>query len=144
KRRALEAVAKRIVSSADLRLATTEALACVYENTLISDEVRAEFGTHSTPSYLVDYIVGRLEPWIRDIAPDRRSVFEPACGHAAFLVAAIRLLTSLLSPGMAEPAARKKYLRDRVRGYDVDDFAVEIARLSLTLTDIPNSNGWLV
>jgi len=144
KRRALEAVANRIASSADLRLATTEALAYVYENALITKEVREEFGTHSTPSYLVDYIVGRLEPWIRDITQDRRSVFEPACGHAAFLVAAIRLLTSLLSSSMAEPAARKRYLRERVRGYDVDDFAIEIARLSLTLTDIPNPNGWSV
>ena len=144
KRRALEFVAQRIATSADLQLATTEALAYVYENTLISDEIRAEFGTHSTPSYLVDYIVGRLEPWIRQIEPERRNVFEPACGHAAFLVAAIRLLTSLLSPERAEPAARKKYLRDRVRGFDVDDFAIEIARLSLTLTDIPNPNGWTV
>ena len=142
KRRALEAVAKRISSAADLRLATTEALAFVYENTLISDEVRAEFGTHSTPSYLVDYIVGRLAPWIEDIHQDKRSVFEPACGPGAFLIAAIRFLTSLLPPEMAEPSARKKYLRARVCGYDVDDFAVEIARLSLTLTDIPNPNGW--
>jgi type I restriction-modification system DNA methylase subunit len=144
KRRALETVTKRVASSADLRLGTTEALAYVYENTLISDEVRAEFGTHSTPSYLVDYIVGRLEPWIREIAQNRRSVFEPATGHGAFLIAAIRLLTSLLPAPMAEPPARKKYLRDRVRGYDVDDFAIEIARLSLTLTDIPNPNGWSV
>ena len=144
KRRALEAVAKRIATSADLRLATTEALAYVYENTLISDEVRAEFGTHGTPSYLVDYIVGRLAPWIEQIHQDKRSVFEPACGPGAFLIAAIRLLTSLLPPNMAEPPARKKYLRERVRGYDVDDFAVEIARLSLTLTDIPNPNGWSV
>lgn len=144
KRRALETVAKRIASSADLRFATTEALAYVYENTLISDEVRAEFGTHSTPSYLVDYIVGRLATWIEQLDQDKRSVFEPACGPGAFLIAAIRLLTSLLPPNMAEPAARKKYLRNRIRGYDVDDFAVEIARLCLTLTDIPNPNGWSV
>ncbi|MGO8701669.1 MAG: class I SAM-dependent DNA methyltransferase [Limisphaerales bacterium] len=143
-RRALGAVAKRIERSADLRLATTEALAYVYEKTLISDEVRAEFGTHSTPSYLVDYIVGRLAPWIEELDQNKRSVFEPACGPGAFLIAAIRLLTSMLPSHMAEPAARKKYLRDRVRGYDVDDFAVEIARLSLTLTDIPNPNGWSV
>jgi hypothetical protein len=144
RRHALQTVSEQIARSADMRLATTEALAYVYENTLISDEVRSEFGTHSTPSYLVDYIVGRLEPWIRDIGQEQRSVFEPACGHGAFLVAAIRLLTSLLPSNMAEPSARKKYLRDRVRGYDVDDFAVEIARLSLTLTDIPNPNGWSI
>ena len=144
KRSALEAVAKQIAAAADLQLATTEALAYVYENTLISDEVRAEFGTHSTPTYLVDYIVGRLAPWIEQIDQDKRGVFEPACGPGAFLIAAIRLLTSLLPSGMSEPLARKKYLRDRVRGYDVDDFAVEIARLCLTLTDIPNPNGWSV
>jgi len=141
---ALVAVSKKIDTSTNLQLATTEALAYVYENTLISKEVRAEFGTHSTPSYLVDYIVGRLEPWIRNIDQDKRSVFEPGCGHGAFLIAATRLLTSLLPPEMAEPAVRKKYLRDRICGYDIDDFAVEIARLSLTLTDIPNSNGWMV
>lgn len=141
---ALESVSKKIDASPSLLLATTEALAYVYENTLISKEVRAEFGTHSTPSYLVDYIVGRLEPWIQEIDQDKRSVCEPGCGHGSFLIAATRLLTSLLPPHMAAPAARKKYLRDRVRGYDVDDFAVEIARLSLTLTDIPNSNGWMI
>jgi type I restriction-modification system DNA methylase subunit len=144
KRAALEAVSRKIDASPSLQLATTEALAYVYENTLISKEVRAEFGTHSTPSYLVDYIVGRLEPWIQTIAQNKRSVCEPGCGHGSFLIAATRLLTSLLPPHMAAPAARKKYLRDRVRGYDVDDFAVEIARLSLTLTDIPNSNGWMI
>ena len=53
-------------------------------------------GTHSTPSYLVDYIVGRLAPWIEQLDQDKRSVFEPACGPGAFLIAAIRLLTSLL------------------------------------------------
>ena len=144
KRAALEPISKIIDASPSFQLATTEALAYVYENTLISKEVRAEYGTHSTPSYLVDYIVGRLEPWIRNIDEDKRSVFEPGCGHGSFLISATRLLTSLLPPKKAEPEARKKYLRERVQGYDIDDFAVEIARLSLTLTDIPNSNGWMI
>jgi len=144
KRAALEPVSKIIDAAPSLQLATTEALAYVYENTLISKQVRAEFGTHSTPSFLVDYIVGRLEPWIRNIDEDQRSVFEPGCGHGSFLISATRLLTSLLPPKKAEPEARKKYLRERVQGYDIDDFAVEIARLSLTLTDIPNSNGWMI
>ena len=144
KRNALQLVAERIKASLNLQLATTEALAYVYENFAITKEVRAEFGTHSTPGYLVDYILGRLAPWIEQIDQDKRSVFEPACGHSAFLVAAIRQLTSLLPTHWAKPEARKKYLRARVRGYDSDDFAVEIARLSLTLADIPNSNGWML
>lgn len=144
KRKALEIVAQRIAGSSSLQLASTEALDYVYENTLISDQVRTEFGTHSTPSYLVDYVLGRLAPWIQELKQDERSVFEPGCGHGAFLVAAVRHLTSLLPADMAEPAARRAYLRQRVRGCDADEFALEIARLSLTLADIPNPNGWML
>ncbi|TCO87745.1 N-6 DNA methylase [Chthoniobacter flavus] len=142
KRQALQYAANNIAQRADLRLATTEALAYVYENTLISREVRKELGTHSTPAYLVDYIVGRLSPWIEEIPSDQRYVYEPACGHAGFLVAAVRLLTSLLPTEQATPPHRRAYLRERIQGSDVDSFALEIARLSLTLTDIPNPNGW--
>jgi len=142
KRTALQYAANAIASRADLRLATTEALAYVYENTLITREVRKGLGTHSTPSFLVDYILGRLTPWIESMPIEERSVFEPACGNAGFLVAAVRLLTSLLPPAMAAPAERRAWLRQRVQGSDVDAFALEIARLSLTLTDIPNPNGW--
>ena len=130
------------VAVVDLGLTTTEALAYVYENTLISKEVRKDLGTHSTPAYLIDYIVGRLAPWIAEIPEDQRYVFEPACGHSGFLVAAVRLLTSLLPPTLAAPRERKAYLRQHISGCDVDAFALEIARLSLTLTDIPNPNGW--
>jgi len=142
KLKALQSSADAISKRADLRLASTEALAYVYENTLITREVRKGLGTHSTPSYLIDYMVGRLAPWIQEMPPDSRSVFEPACGHGGFLVSSVRLLTSLLPPDKAAPEQRKKYLRQRVRGCDKDSFALEIARLSLTLTDIPNPNGW--
>ncbi|MES2738902.1 MAG: N-6 DNA methylase [Verrucomicrobiota bacterium] len=138
---ALQKVANA-VAVVDLGLTTTEALAYVYENTLISKEVRKDLGTHSTPAYLIDYIVGRLAPWIAEIPADQRHVFEPTCGHSGFLVAAVRLLTSLLPPTLAAPRERKAYLRQHISGCDVDAFALEIARLSLTLTDIPNPNGW--
>lgn len=140
-REALREVAERISKFSSLELATTESLAHVYENTLISKATRQRLGTHSTPSYLVDYIVGRLRPWIEAIDLADRNVFEPACGHAAFLVSAMRLLTELHPDGtMAQK--RRRYLRKRVHGCEVDAFALEIARLSLSLTDIPNPNGW--
>jgi len=142
RRRALQTAASVIAARADLSLATTESLGYVYENTLITKSVRKELGTHSTPTYLIDYIVGRLEPWISRMKEDERVVFEPACGHSGFLVAAVRLLTSLLQGEKAEPAQRRAYLRKMVQGCDKDAFAIEIARLSLTLTDIPNPNGW--
>jgi N-6 DNA Methylase len=133
----------RIVSQfSSLVLTTTEALAYVYENTLITKETRTTLGTHSTPSYLVDYVVGNLADWIAEIPLNERSVYEPACGHAAFLVSAMRLLTELLPAERAIPRKRGQYLRSRLHGNDVDSFALELARLSLTLTDIPNPDGW--
>jgi hypothetical protein len=139
---ALEESARAIDRFSSLALTTTESLAHVYENTLISKETRASLGTHSTPSYLVDYIVGNLAEWIEEIPENERSVFEPACGHAAFLVSAMRLLTQLLPPEKAIPSRRGAYLRNRLHGTERDPFALELARLSLTLTDIPNPDGW--
>ncbi len=139
---ALRESARTIDHFSSLALATTESLAYVYENTLISKETRSQLGTHSTPSYLVDYVLGHLADWIEKIPENDRSVFEPACGHAAFLVSAMRLLTQLLPAEKAVPSRRGPYLRSRLHGTDVDAFALELARLSLTLTDIPNPDGW--
>lgn len=141
-KQALSLVAGNIASFSNLQLATTESLAYVYENTLISRETRQALGTHSTPPYLVDYIVGKVRPWIEEIPIESRNVYEPACGHGAFLVSAMRLLTELLPEEKSAPQQRRKYLRTRIHGSDIDAFALEIARLSLSLTDIPNPNGW--
>lgn len=139
---ALQEAAQEIDRFSSLALTTTESLGYVYENTLISKETRTSLGTHSTPPYLVDYIVGNLADWIGEIPENDRSVFEPACGHAAFLVSAMRLLTQLLPPEKAIPSRRGPYLRSRLHGMDRDPFALELARLSLTLSDIPNPDGW--
>jgi type I restriction-modification system DNA methylase subunit len=139
---ALVEVASTIAGYPNLRFATTEALAFVYENAMITKAIRDELGTHSTPTYLVDYLVGRLSPWIEQIDVSERNVFEPACGHAGFLCAAMRLLTELLPEEKSTASARRAYLRSRIHGCEKDPFALEIARLSLTLADIPNPNGW--
>lgn len=139
---ALRESAREIARCSHLGLVSTEALAYLYENALITRETRKELGTHSTPAFLVDYILGKLRPWIEEIPPERRYVFEPACGHAAFLLAALRLLGERLPESISAPSKRHQYLRERLRGCDYDGFALEIARLSLTLADVPNPNGW--
>ena len=139
---ALQSVAATIEKFSSLALTTTESLAHVYENALISKQTRSALGTHSTPSYLVDYVVGNLSDWIQEIPETERSVFEPACGHAGFLVSAMRLLTQLLPYDKQIPSRRGPYLRKRLHGTEIDAFAIELARLSLTLTDIPNPDGW--
>lgn len=142
-RLALQKVAQEISRFGHLGLVSTEALAYLYEHALISKETRAALGTHSTPGYLVDYIVGKLLPWIKEMPAEQRHVFEPACGHAAFLLAAMRLLGELPPVNTYTPSKRHQYFRHRLHGNDQDTFALEeIARLSLTLGDIPNSDGW--
>jgi hypothetical protein len=124
----------------DLRNLTTEALADVYERALITKETRKVHGTHKTPAYLVDYVVWQLADWIAEIPVKRLRVFEPACGHAPFLVSAMRLLRTLdLHLPVGEMGA---FLRERLVGIETDAFALEIARLSLTVADEPNPDGW--
>ena len=133
------AASRTIAQCSHLGHMTTESLAYVYENTLISKDIRSQLGVHSTPSYLVDYMVWRLAPWIEEIPATDRHAFEPACGHAAFLVSTMRLLKEL-HPTSA--AAQRKYLRPRLHGIEIDPFAIEIARLAMTLADIPNPDDW--
>ena len=54
----------------------------------------------------------------------------------------MRLLGELLPPEKSIPSRRGPYLRSRLHGTDIDAFAPELARLSLSLTDIPNPDGW--
>ncbi|MFL6232314.1 MAG: N-6 DNA methylase [Thermoanaerobaculia bacterium] len=138
---ALTYAARSISTFSNLSNVTSESLAYVYENALVSRETRVHLATHSTPGFLVDYMVWKLASQVEQIPEDERDVFEPACGHAAFLVAAMRVLRDLL-PASRSPEEKRAYLRQRLHGMDLDSFALEIARLSLTLADIPNPDGW--
>lgn len=122
----------------DFRNLTTESLGDVYEQALITRDIRKIHGTHKTPGYLVDYVVWQLANWIEEIPVDELRFFEPGCGHAPFLVSLMRLLRTLDLdiPDLGQ------FFRERFVGIDNDPFALEIARLSLTLADEPNPDGW--
>jgi hypothetical protein len=137
---ALEPASELVAAFASVRVVSPESLAYVYEHTLVHKDLRKKLGIHATPPYLVDYIVWQLYDWICEIPPEDRHVFEPACGHAPFLLAAMRLLRLEMHDGTDRRI--HAYLKGHIHGVEVDDFAREIARLSLTLADIPNPNGW--
>ena len=140
RRAALENAARQIATFANLRLLSTESLGYVYESTLVDKATRQSLGTHSTPAWMVDYMIGRIRDRVEAMSVADRRVFEPACGHAGFLIGGLRLLSELRPPDYHED--RKSYLRQRLCGVEIDAFAVEIARLSLTLADVPHPNGW--
>lgn len=136
----LKAAAKLLKKLGSLRHLTIESLAYVYENTLITRDIRKALGIHATPSYLVDYIVWQLSSWIEEIPEYDRMVLEPTCGHAPFLVSAARLLREMIQEHNSQK--RHDYLKNHLFGVEIDSFAREIAKLSLTLADVPNPNGW--
>lgn len=136
---ALEAVSRVVNQFSSLNNMTIESLARVYETTLIDKKTRKAWGIHATPSYLVDYIVLQLSDWIKNIPQENRYVLEPTCGHAPFLASALRLLRGMYK---GDRANLHEYLNTHLIGVEQDMFAREIARLSLTLADVPNPNGW--
>lgn len=129
-----------LAGSGSFAVVSPESLAYVYEHTLVTRDLRKKLGIHATPPWLVDYMVWQLYDWVREIPFEDRHVFEPACGHAPFLLSMMRLLRMEMH-GRTDKAVHA-YLKDHIHGVEIDDFAREIARLSLTLADIPNPNGW--
>jgi hypothetical protein len=143
--RALQAAASVVSAGPSFCNISAETLGMLYEEALISPTTRKLLGTHRTPTYLVDYMVARLSDWIGELGYKHCHVFEPACGHAPFLSGTLRLLSDMLPARIADDQKqRHDFIRDHLRGCDHDAFALEIARLSLTLADIPNENGWVL
>ncbi|HUU83442.1 MAG TPA: hypothetical protein VM243_08065 [Phycisphaerae bacterium] len=140
RRKALEEASALFRQLSSLRNLTTEALADVYEQALVTKATRELLGTHSTPSYLVDYMIWQLAPWIEKIDPVHLRACEPGCGHAPFLVGIMRLLRNF-DLGKS-PGELSTFFRERLCGIEQDSFALEIARLSLTVADVPNPDGW--
>ncbi len=136
---ALEAAAAEVSKFASLSNLTTEAFGYMYENVLVDKKLRSALGIHATPSYLVDYIVWQLWPWIQEMQEEKRFILEPACGHAPFLTNALRLLRELFD---GDEKSFHKYAQNRLIAIEMDPFAREIARLSLTMADVPKSDGW--
>lgn len=155
-RPAIDDVAADIASWDCLGNISAEALGYLYERALIDKkpkgarakkiakgtDIRKELGIHSTPPVLVDHILAQLWPLIEQIKPTDRRVFEPACGHAAFLVAALRWLREYSD--VQEGIERHRYLRDRLFGVEMELFACELGKLSLTLADVPHGNSWRI
>ena len=120
---------------------SVEALAYVYENTLVRPETRKVQDIHATPPEIAEYVVRHLP--FEDLDMSACRVFEPFAGHGPFLIAALGRLRSLL-PTQFTPQERHERLVRMLSGMEIDSFAVEVARYSLMLADYPNSNGWRI
>jgi hypothetical protein len=125
----------------NFRNISSDSLAFVYENTLVTADTRKRFGTHSTPRQVAEYVVGQLD--LGQFDPAGISIFEPFAGAGTFLVAALRHLRDQLPEDMSGEE-RHAFLVPRISGAEIDSFACEVATLSLILADYPNANGWKI
>lgn len=132
---------RTLLNAISFRNISSDSLAFVYENTLVTKDTRKRFGTHSTPRQVAEYVVGRLDLSRFDLSD--LTVFEPFTGAGAFLVAAVRHMRDLLPEGLSAEE-RHALLVPLIRGAEVDAFACEVATLSLILADYPNANGWKI
>lgn len=126
-------------SSITLRNISSDSLAFVYENALVTADTRKLFGTHSTPHALAEYVLSQID--LSRCNPETVRIAEPFAGAGIFLVAALRELRNLL-PSDWPAEQRHQFLVDRLVGAELDAFACEVATLSLILADYPNANGW--
>lgn len=125
----------------NFRNISSDSLAFVYENTLVTADTRKRFGTHSTPRQVAEYVVGQLD--LSRFDPEDITIYEPFAGAGMFLVAALRHLRDRL-PDTLTGEERHAFLVKRISGAELDSFACEVATLSLILADYPNANGWRI
>ena len=131
---------KCLMSGLHVRNIAADDLAFVYENTLITPETRKAYGTHSTPAAVAEYIVRSFE-LPEGVGIESLNVYEPFAGSCVFLTAAMRRFKEIL-PAEWSQVRMHKHLVSHFSASEIDQFACEIARLSLILADYPNANGW--
>ncbi len=132
---------QRIRSAFSFQNLSVEALAYIYENTLVSPDIRKRQSIHATAHLLAEYIVQQLP--FEELPLEERRVFEPFAGHAPFLIAALGRLRALLPKGISTEQRHDYFVR-MLSGMESEAFACEVAGYSLILADYPNPNGWRI
>ncbi|MCB4792073.1 MAG: N-6 DNA methylase [Elusimicrobia bacterium] len=132
-------ISQEVGRSFSFKNLSVDTLTYVYENTFVSQESRKNYGIHSTPSYIADYVLSQMP--IDKIPVHNLKVFDPMCGHGIFLIAAMRRIRNFL-PKDWSGEKRHDFFIKRLRGTDIDSFSIEVARMCLMLADFPERNGW--
>jgi hypothetical protein len=134
-----QSVVNRLWHGFSFQNLSVEVLAFIWEDTLVTDELRQRYGIHATPSAVARYLTHRLP--IEDFHLTERRVVEPCSGSGVFLVAALQRLKELLPPLM-DVRKRHRYFQRMLTGFDIETFGLEVARSCLMLADFPNPDGW--
>jgi len=136
-----ETVLEQLRGEVTFRSLTNDMLGYFYENALVVPEFRRELGIYYTPRGLATRVLKRMP--IEDIPADQRHVLDGTCGSGNLLLAAHERLKDLLPVAEGEKA-NHKYLVEHLWGVDKDEFATEVAGLSLLLFSLPFGDSWHV
>ncbi|MBF0564211.1 MAG: hypothetical protein HQK89_03115 [Nitrospirae bacterium] len=129
-----------------LRNISVDTLAYIYENTFVTPENRKEFGIHSTPSYVADYVLSQIpfeelpDPSV-ELTAAQWNTTDLTSGQGIFLIAAMRRMRDFL-PQYWNGQQRHEFFVSHLHGIEIDLFSTEVARMCLMLADFPESNGW--
>ncbi|MFA6171025.1 MAG: N-6 DNA methylase [Patescibacteria group bacterium] len=115
---------------------------------------RKEQGIYYTPKFIVDYIVQNALGPVLDKCKSindlqKIKILDPACGSGSFLVAAMNFLIKKYEEfgSKSNGLLKIQILQNNIYGVDLDQQAVELARLNLLLntfdsqTKLPNLGG---
>ena len=104
---------------------------------------RKEQGIYYTPSFVVDYIVKHALQQVLDSCTTvdqllKIKVLDPACGSGSFLIKALEVLNDKYKSFGYEGDENTKLLilTHNIYGVDLDEQAVEIARLNLLINSL--------
>jgi len=122
---------------------------------------RKKMGIYYTPSYIVDYIVkNTVHEYIKDKSIDEIlevNILDPACGSGSFLIRAFQEVCDVVEEKLKQGERGSKIvfknyldrlnlgqkieiLRNCIYGVDLDEKAVELARLNLLLKVLEGEN----
>lgn len=139
-REARNVAAKRMWSKLDFRNLSVEVLSQIWSTTLVDKQTRKSLGIHRTPRCIVKYIIDRID--FEHFGDDQRTILEPCCGSAVFLIGAMNALRLRQNLYGSTGRERHQYFVKHLVGVEKDPFGLEISRLALTLADFPNPDGW--
>lgn len=144
----------------DFKVMPADVLGGIYENylgyrlskskkgTTISKDAkkRKEQGIYYTPTFIVDYIVrNALKPVLNKCQSihdlKKIKVLDPACGSGSFLIKAFEVINEKYKQLHYDNAYIKlQILTENIYGVDLDEQAVEIARLNLLISALDSKN----
>ncbi|MBW1615716.1 MAG: SAM-dependent DNA methyltransferase [Deltaproteobacteria bacterium] len=137
----LNPLIERFNSNYDLSQISMETLGRFYEAAFVTKESRQQFGTHYTPFNLAKTLLKRMP--IEELPPNKRILCDPTCGSGSLLAAGYERLTEATYKNIPLDKRHSK-LVNSIFGNDIDNFASEIARMTLMLFYPPHQNNWKI